>query len=104
MESIREITGYLEIGGFEVKNLSFLGNLKTIIGQELTSDGMALSISDTGIESVELASLKHIQNGHIRIGGNQNLCLFDGNYFNDILSSEGRIYMGENRPLDECGK
>ena len=105
LESVKEIQGYLRIegGSEDLKNLTFLRNLETIRGQEL-SHGVALTVLDTPIETLELTSLKNVHGGHVYIYGSPNLCLANATNFMDLLDPDKKVVVTGNRDPAECGK
>ena len=75
-ETVREVNGYVMIQGShpEFTDLSFFHNLRVIHGR---SSGPSLNIINTSLRSLNLVSLKSIQNRIIFIANNPELCYVD---------------------------
>ena len=74
--TLTEVTGHINIQAShpEFTNLSFLRNLETIGGRDLTEYFSSLYIVKTSLESLNLRSLKRIRAGKVYILENRELC------------------------------
>ena len=107
--SVREVRGYVMVQAShpDFTDLSFLGNLSVIQGhvvQGREPKPYALHIFNTpSLTSLNLTSLRSIQNNMVFIRNNSQLC-----YVNTInwrtLRSTIRTRVADNRPHRDCGK
>ncbi|XP_071057368.1 epidermal growth factor receptor isoform X2 [Onthophagus taurus] len=91
--SLKEITGYLNIQGAHVdfKNLSYFKNLEIIHGRQTTDYYFSsFYVVKTSLESLELRSLKQIKAGNIAILENKNLCYVDSINWLKLLTRSDR--------------
>ncbi|KAK3082662.1 hypothetical protein FSP39_001823 [Pinctada imbricata] len=107
-KTVKEITGYLMVQS-NVENLtslSFLSNLTVIHGRELDSAGSAFSVMNTHFKSLEMISLKRIENGRIILYKNKNLCYIQDNNFLSLYPESKKrsdlVMLRSNKPADRC--
>ena len=98
LSDLEEIDGYLQIQDIDDEdfaNLRFLRNLHTIRGNQtvevFTRDYAVHIESNEYLHTLNLASLRLIVNGGVRINQNPRLCLVD-----TVMSSLGDYLMNEN--------
>ena len=99
LSSIKEIRGYLQIhdvGHQDFTDLRFLHNLESIYGQQTLelrpSYNYSLVVEDNQyLRTLNLASLRQVVDGGIRIANNPQLCLVDTISFDDYLVNS-RLY------------
>ena len=93
LSSIEEISGYLQIqdvGHEDFTNLRFLHNLEAIYGQQTLELRPSYNYSlvvegNEYLRTLNLASLRQVVDGGIRLANNPQLCLFDTISFDDYL-------------------
>lgn len=103
LQGVQEITGYLTVQASppELKDLSFLKNLKVIGGRNIDSD-MSLRILETKLENLGLISLKSIKNGNVLIHQNKKLCYVDSMNFTELFTSKKQIYQKKGNGVKGC--
>lgn len=106
LQSVKEITGYLNIDGVSaMSNLSFFSNLEVIHGRELDGYGAALRIShNADLESLGLTSLKSIAAGNMLINDNPRLCYMENIKWDRILPSAAKVHEMNNQNSSECAR
>ncbi|CAI9728992.1 epidermal growth factor receptor-like isoform X2 [Octopus vulgaris] len=100
LNSVQEITGRLTIqeSPVELKNLSFLKNLKVIGGRNEAVLGKSLFIMKTQLEFLGLTKLKHIRNGNVVIQVNDNLCYAETIKFTSMFTfPKQKVIVNKNR-------
>lgn len=76
LKNIRVVTGCVILQGQGMTNLDFLSNLEVIEGKD-TYRNYSLVIYAQNLKTLDLVSLREVQNGRVWIARNQNLCLAD---------------------------
>ncbi len=102
LSSIIEIDGYLSIQNLnlsEIRDLRFLRHLQVIRGEETVPffgiQHYSLIIQDNPhLRTLNLASLRRVENGGVRIVSNPALCLVDTISVEDYLVSSGLARVG----------
>ena len=106
--TLTEITGYINIQAYhpDFRNLSFLRNLETIGGRDLTEYFSSLFIVKTSLRSLNLRSLKRIRSGKVYILENKDLCFAEKiTWKNLIMGQDSKTLLLENNLSDdECKK
>ncbi|XP_019866868.2 epidermal growth factor receptor isoform X2 [Aethina tumida] len=102
--SLKEITGYLDIEGYDkdFKNLSYFRNLEVIGGRTLFEYLSSLYIVKTSLESLELKSLKKINTGTISILENKHLCFADTIKWDKIKKKDHPLLLANNSDPLTC--
>lgn len=105
--TLKEITGFLDIQASHENftDLRYFRNLEVIGGRQHVEYFSALYIVKTSLRSLELRSLKTVRSGNIAILENPELCFAEGvNWTKVIKTKEQKIFLQNNRPVEECAK
>ena len=106
--TLKEITGHLNIQAShpEFTELSFLRNLQTIGGRDLTEYFSSLYIVKTSLRSLNLRSLNRIRSGKVYILENKDLCFVDKIYWKKMVSnsadSKTQVLLQNNCAEERC--
>ncbi|XP_018020584.1 epidermal growth factor receptor isoform X2 [Hyalella azteca] len=104
--TLTEVTGFINIQAShpEFTNLSFLRNLETIGGRDLTEYFSALYIVKTSLQSLNLRSLKRIRAGKVYILENKDLCFAANMTWKKLVKQQDTeaLLLENNRDYNEC--
>lgn len=103
LKDVRVVTGYVVIQSMDkgLTSLGFLRNLEIIEGKQ-TYGKKALEVFAKYLETLDLVSLREVQNGRVWIAGNQHLCLADTIDWS-MITPDGHL-VKKNRNARSCSK
>uniref|UniRef100_A0AAY4APJ6 Receptor protein-tyrosine kinase n=1 Tax=Denticeps clupeoides TaxID=299321 RepID=A0AAY4APJ6_9TELE len=99
-KDLQEITGYLYIEDWPLKDLSPFENLKVIRGRMLYKGVISLGVQSLQIESLGLRSLQNVNGGIILLHGNPQLCYTDSVPWTSILHASQSLNLIRNGNQD----
>lgn len=102
LNKIREIDGYLRIDGLDhtqITDLRFLRQLEVIRGNQTlqlfgSQDYSLVIQNNPHLLTLNLASLRRIENGGVRVNANPRLCLVDTIAVESYLVNSGLLRVG----------
>lgn len=104
--TLTEVTGYINIQAShpDFTNLSFLRNLETIGGRDLTEYFSSFYVVKTSLRSLNLRSLKRIRSGKVYILENKELCFAENITWKNLIKGQDTktLLLENNRNYNEC--